>query len=1339
MGFSDRFTGLEGPNDILPTDTVVFIIGISDPGKSRFLSALQFARVDVPVTKGQECSTTGFNAERCRLDGMEGDIVLVDVPSLFCAHEEPDIGNNMKRSWTDLNCLEPCKAAGVLYMHDIASAPRHAKLDIPNHLEAFRSTCPRNLNPSAVHVIPTTSFRATSIAESIVTLALLQHQVECAGASMFPNVFDGRPTSAWDAVLWHLERIARDSEVLEWIMTVRRTTLKHMLPGHPDHSLALMGLISVLSTRYQKYGGKVDLDDLITLRQVVLECTPLKDPKRKSGLINLGDCLFQRFKRDGAMEDLMEAITLRRAVLDLTPPEHQEYITFVVNLASCLEQQFNREGAMEVLTEAITLWRTVVDINPLGRREHLISLASLSDCLSQRFGKEGAMEDMAEVITLRRTVLDLTPMGHRERLVSLVKLANSLDQRFGREGAMDDLVEVVTLRRDALHLIPLEHRECSISLANLANSLEQRFRRQGTMEDLAEAIILRHEVLDLTPLGHREHLASLVNLANSLDQRFEREGSMEDLKEIITLRRAVLDLTPLGHQERLGALANLANSLDMRFSRKSGMEDLTEIITLRYAVLDLTPAGHRERLASLDKLASCLDQRFGREGAMEDLAEIITLLHFVLELTPPGHPEYVSSRMKLANYLEQRFRKENTMEDLRELITLRRIAIELAPPDFRREYLLSLVDLANNLDIRFGEQGSLEDLTKIITIRDAVLELTPAGHDGRQEALIKLANCLEKQFKKEDSLAALEHIISLRRAALECGSQVPCDQYGPRLCLANFLCEKIERTGVKAELEEALTHAHATLEFCPPELYTSALDCLANCISLKIKKWGAPIHAVGSHPSSIQQMVRKAVNDTLTAIPLRLLNTLTGILCDRDAQISYFECSSQYRQLLSLASMCDGPQWEARMHEVVSTFFQYVTLSHRWGKGEPLLHDIEGRNVYDLSGKDGLRKLQNFCLLALRHHYIWGWSDTCCIDKESSAELQEAIGSMFSWYHQSSLTIVHLSDVSGTVSLVDSVWFKRGWTLQELLASPRVLFYTQDWSLYKNCTSLDHKKDCDVLSELRDATGVGEGDLKHFHPGMQDARLKLTWASRRSTTRPEDIAYSLFGIFKVHLPALYGESAEHALGRLLAEIIAHAGNVAVLDWVGIASSFHSCFPAKLEPYSVMPGTHLPSRTLSRHGGLDVEIKQLCSNLANLPRPQFVNHRLVLHCITHGVTVVKLRETLLSTQPYVYEIHASGLMPLKFTSSVQLEEGSGTNLQYVLVRPWHPPPLHLLAGDATDTVQNLQEQLSQPFNALLLMRLLHNEYRRIASDCAITACPQDLASIVGSELQKLEIV
>ncbi|KAI6014331.1 hypothetical protein EDC04DRAFT_2578814, partial [Pisolithus marmoratus] len=247
-------------------------------------------------------------------------------------------------------------------------------------------------------------------------------------------------------------------------------------------------------------------------------------------------------------------------------------------------------------------------------------------------------------------------------------------------------------------------------------------------------------------------------------------------------------------------------------------------------------------------------------------------------------------------------------------------------------------------------------------------------------------------------------------------------------------------------------------------------------------------------------------------------------------------------------SSLSSQQFQTKISDTVPEYFGFVMLSHRWGRGEPLLRDIEGKQIYDLTGTDGLAKLQDFCILVCERGFQWAWSDTCCIDKDSSAELQEAIGSMFSWYRRSSVTIVYLSDVSNTGPLANSVWFKRGWTLQELLASRTVLFYTHDWSLYMNRDTPNHKTDTALLQEVEKITGIAKQHLMDFYPGLDNARSRLHWASRRRTTRPEDIAYSLFGIFKVHLPIFYGESVEHALGRLLAEIISASGDVSVLDW-----------------------------------------------------------------------------------------------------------------------------------------------------------------------------------------------
>ncbi|KAL4063156.1 hypothetical protein J3A83DRAFT_4107118, partial [Scleroderma citrinum] len=290
------------------------------------------------------------------------------------------------------------------------------------------------------------------------------------------------------------------------------------------------------------------------------------------------------------------------------------------------------------------------------------------------------------------------------------------------------------------------------------------------------------------------------------------------------------------------------------------------------------------------------------------------------------------------------------------------------------------------------------------------------------------------------------------------------------------------------------------------------------------------------------------------------------MLCDRDSQISRLENSQVYNQLLSSASALDSFPPTSRIRKVVSTYFRYVTLSHRWGRSEPLLRDIEKRVIYDLDPTDGLSKLQSFCVASCQHGYLWAWSDTCCIDKDSSAELQEAIGSMFSWYRWSSLTMIHLADVSEAGTLTSSEWFQRGWTLQELLAPHTILFFTREWTLYRDGTSSNHKQNSIIISELKRATGIALQHLTHFHPGVDDARSRLQWASTRCTTRPEDIAYSLLGIFNIHMPVLYGESAENALGRLLAEVISKSGDTSILDWVGQSSSFHSCFPATVTPY-----------------------------------------------------------------------------------------------------------------------------------------------------------------------------
>ncbi|KAF2815300.1 uncharacterized protein BDZ99DRAFT_485673 [Mytilinidion resinicola] len=170
--------------------------------------------------------------------------------------------------------------------------------------------------------------------------------------------------------------------------------------------------------------------------------------------------------------------------------------------------------------------------------------------------------------------------------------------------------------------------------------------------------------------------------------------------------------------------------------------------------------------------------------------------------------------------------------------------------------------------------------------------------------------------------------------------------------------------------------------------------------------------------------------------------------------------------------------------------------------------------------------------------------DACCIDKSSSAELSEAINSMFSWYRRSTKCYVLLTDVSVHLENNDldhrdsqlrrSRWFTRGWTLQELLAPPLVEFFSREGKPLGSKKSLERP-----LSEI---TAIPISALRGIPLSYFSIAERMSWRTKRETTREEDKVYSLFGMFDVHMPAIYGEGEHHALRRLQSEIEMHSKN-----------------------------------------------------------------------------------------------------------------------------------------------------------------------------------------------------
>ncbi|KAK0658061.1 heterokaryon incompatibility protein-domain-containing protein [Cercophora newfieldiana] len=223
---------------------------------------------------------------------------------------------------------------------------------------------------------------------------------------------------------------------------------------------------------------------------------------------------------------------------------------------------------------------------------------------------------------------------------------------------------------------------------------------------------------------------------------------------------------------------------------------------------------------------------------------------------------------------------------------------------------------------------------------------------------------------------------------------------------------------------------------------------------------------------------------------------------------------------------------------------KYAILSHTWEEEEVSFADVTSNPRY--KEKKGWNKIDMTCQLALTQGYQYAWVDTCCIDKSSSAELTEAINSMFRWYQRAEFCYVFLSDMptpgegEPIKSLGDCRWFTRGWTLQELIAPRLVVFLDQTWNWYGDKISLG--------DELATITGISPFILNHRESlSAVSVAQKMSWAASRETTRIEDTAYCLLGIFDVNMPLLYGEE-DKAFRRLQEEIIKTTPDMSIFAW-----------------------------------------------------------------------------------------------------------------------------------------------------------------------------------------------
>ncbi|KAE9373340.1 HET-domain-containing protein [Stipitochalara longipes BDJ] len=232
----------------------------------------------------------------------------------------------------------------------------------------------------------------------------------------------------------------------------------------------------------------------------------------------------------------------------------------------------------------------------------------------------------------------------------------------------------------------------------------------------------------------------------------------------------------------------------------------------------------------------------------------------------------------------------------------------------------------------------------------------------------------------------------------------------------------------------------------------------------------------------------------------------------------------------------------------------YAILSHTWGT-QVTLQDLQctpPRNQH----LAGYKKILDCCAQARLDGFDWVWIDTCCIDKTNSAELSEAINSMFEWYRNAVQCYAYLADAETVEEFVKSRWFTRGWTLQELLAPLSVIFFNKNWEEIGTKASL--------AGEISTITGIPRVVLLTNSDKEFSVAQIMSWAAKRETTREEDIAYSLLGLFDVNMPMIYGEGRK-AFQRLQLEIMKASEDHSIFAWSANVLHEHERGPLAISP------------------------------------------------------------------------------------------------------------------------------------------------------------------------------
>ncbi|KAL0960666.1 hypothetical protein HGRIS_005695 [Hohenbuehelia grisea] len=383
-------------------------------------------------------------------------------------------------------------------------------------------------------------------------------------------------------------------------------------------------------------------------------------------------------------------------------------------------------------------------------------------------------------------------------------------------------------------------------------------------------------------------------------------------------------------------------------------------------------------------------------------------------------------------------------------------------------------------------------------------------------------------------------------------------------------------------------------------------------------------------------ILRPALEERLHQGPIRLLR-LSASEDGIDVQLqSRTEIMEEVVAELRSMPIIEDP---AVLKSTLTALTRYAVLSHRWSSRIPELSFDDTKELCDKASKKGFyaedimkevryRKVLQYCGKAIEYGCRYAWFDSGCINQRSSAELNESIEAMFQWYRNAEVCIVHLGSTNDPSTMEDDKWFRRGWTLQELLASQKMKFFNAQWhditpERYDivrlrsaqdtvNGTAQPRERlfgqlmptisKAELYKKVVCTTQIDSKSLDDFEPGLAQARSIISWMVNRRTRRPEDRAYCLLGLLDLHLPIAYGEGFDRAFFRLQVEIMSKTDDRGFFLWAGQPSTRNSMFardPTSLAASPVKPSDRLVADILYRSMTKDTDYIDQSLPLSNI--------------------------------------------------------------------------------------------------------------------------------------------